>query len=103
MDRGDGGAVRELSALPTFQENTAIAAMYGYELYNHKGKPWVIHRWTVRVSDEKGTKRPEKKIEHLQLDGEGWGETKTAQVVHGELRRLWREWVEWNDAMKGNA
>ncbi len=87
---------------PYFEPHTAIANLYGYAMYAHEGKPWIVHTYKVRVSDGKGGKIPEQRVEHLTLDGEdAWGSTTTAGVVRAELKRQWREWVEWNDAMKG--
>lgn len=91
-----------MSDIPTFDPTTAISDIRGYAMYAHQGKPWIVHTYSVRVSDEKGTKRPVRRVEHLKLDAdEGWGDTTTAGVVRAELKKQWAQWVEWNNAMKG--
>ncbi len=88
--------------IPTFDPHTAITNIYGYAMYAHNGKPWIVHSYTVRISDGKGAKVPVKRVEHLQLDADaGWGDTKVAGVVRKELQKQWDSWVDWNNAMKG--
>lgn len=93
-----------MTEIPKFDPRTAVADIRGYAMYDHHGEPWIVHTYTVRVSDGKGTKRPEKRVEHLRLDSEeGWGDTATARVVLQELRKQWAEWREWNHAMRDEA
>jgi hypothetical protein len=90
-----------MSDIPTFDPATAISDIRGYAMYAYKGAPWVVHTYSVRITDDKGTKRPVRRIEHLKLDADaGWGDTATATAVRGELKKQWADWIAWDQAMK---
>jgi len=78
----------------------------GFELYEDTGKkPFVIWRHTTRTKDpaNKGEYIVTKHVDQLRLMVEDFPRTKTALVAFAELKTAWREWTEWNSAMKSGA
>lgn len=85
---------------PILDPNTCLHHCHGFELFRVNEKPWVVRRFSRRVKGPDGIFRSEKLVEHLELEGEGWPASATAQVARKELRQAWTDWREWNDAMK---